>query len=557
MMIRRMVSRVVILVITVLLSHMLDADPACSKELRYAGADGATFAFQINVTVEGPIDLTTYAGVTRYTVDRNDNDQLRLTYRGGLAEATKFKASTSSARPFSAPFGPRGPFGAGRIPSPFAQPTFAGKSPTTNRITMTSRGSVLAMEGDSQLPFLLGNVSLLPFEILPEAEQREWTIDSGVAITQEQEQVHPFRFGPFAQQNQKSLQAASESTHYAIEREDDGNVVIKKTYLMSSPQVGGQPAFEMKGTGSWTYSMTDKLPQALDYRADLIVDHNNTKTTFPITIKLQRLSNQDLAKHDAEIVRLKQEREMKAAEAKQLAAAPLTAVEKETSLTALRSGDSDQVLNALQRLRSKKPVDPDAEVAAAIEALLGNSNRKIQEEACQALVNWSPAYKRKVDLNKAYDSHMPVESTGQKITPATTLYVGQIVQAKLFGPSWYAAEILDLPADGQILVRRRGFAKQDKTVSRTEIQLAPEELAQPHRPISLTPSPGGQPRVWSDASGEFKIEAAFLGVSDGRVNLRRADGREFAVPLDSLSSADQTYVKQSPSSKKNPVNPFK
>jgi len=556
MMVLRKVKRAGVLVIAVLLSHGLVADPVCSEELRYAGMDGATFAFQINVTVEGPIDLTTYAGVTRYSVDKHDNEQLRLTYRGGLAETTKIKASTSSSGPFRAPFGPLGPFGAGRIPNPFAQPTFAGKSPTTNRITMTSRGNVLAMEGDSQLPFLLGNVSLLPFEILPDAEQRQWTIDSGVAITQEHEQAHRFRFGPFAQQNQKSLQVASESTRYVIESEDDANVVIKKTYLMSSPQVGRQPAFEMKGTGNWTFSITDKLPQALDYRADLIVDHNNTKTTFPITIKFQRLSNEDLAKHDAEIERLKQEREMKAAEAKQLAATPLTAVEKKTSLTALRSGDSDQVLNALQRLRSKKPVDPDAEVAAAIESLLGNSNRKIQEEAGQTLVNWSPAYKRKADLNKAYDSHMPVESTRQTITPATTLYVGQIVQAKLFGPFWYAAEILDLPADGQVLVRRRGFAKQDKTVSRGEIQLAPEELDQPHRPISLTPSPDAQPRMWSDGSGEFKIEATFLGISDGRVNLRRADGREIAVPLQNLSAADQTYVKQSPSSKKTPVNPF-
>ena len=46
-------------------------------------------------------------------------------------------------------------------------------------------------------------------------------------------------------------------------------------------------------------------------------------------------------------------------------------------------------------------------------------------------------------------------------------------------------------------------------------------------------------RTWTDATGKFKVEAEFLGLTDGQVKLRRKDGREVALPLARLSPADQ------------------
>jgi hypothetical protein len=50
--------------------------------------------------------------------------------------------------------------------------------------------------------------------------------------------------------------------------------------------------------------------------------------------------------------------------------------------------------------------------------------------------------------------------------------------------------------------------------------------------------------TWSDASGRFRIQAEFVSSADGKVTLRRADGRLVEVPLVKLSPSDQTRVRQ-------------
>ena len=51
-------------------------------------------------------------------------------------------------------------------------------------------------------------------------------------------------------------------------------------------------------------------------------------------------------------------------------------------------------------------------------------------------------------------------------------------------------------------------------------------------------------RTWTDVSGKHRIEATLLKVDGPTVHLRRADGRELAMPLAKLSTADQTYARQ-------------
>jgi hypothetical protein len=61
-------------------------------------------------------------------------------------------------------------------------------------------------------------------------------------------------------------------------------------------------------------------------------------------------------------------------------------------------------------------------------------------------------------------------------------------------------------------------------------------------------------RIWTDTTGEFKIEATYLGLADGKVKLKKADGKEIAVPLDKLSKDDQQLVQQL--QVKKSANPF-
>jgi hypothetical protein len=57
-------------------------------------------------------------------------------------------------------------------------------------------------------------------------------------------------------------------------------------------------------------------------------------------------------------------------------------------------------------------------------------------------------------------------------------------------------------------------------------------------------------RTWNDATGAFSLEAEFLGVEDGKVKLKKSDGKTVSVPLDKLSKEDQDYVAQQQTSPK-------
>ena len=53
-------------------------------------------------------------------------------------------------------------------------------------------------------------------------------------------------------------------------------------------------------------------------------------------------------------------------------------------------------------------------------------------------------------------------------------------------------------------------------------------------------------RTWNDATGAFSVEAQFVGVKEGKVMLKKADGKIVAVPLDRLSKEDQDFVAEHP-----------
>ncbi len=50
-------------------------------------------------------------------------------------------------------------------------------------------------------------------------------------------------------------------------------------------------------------------------------------------------------------------------------------------------------------------------------------------------------------------------------------------------------------------------------------------------------------RTWSDSTGQHQIEAEFVELKDGAVELRKADGNRTKIPLSKLSEADQAFVR--------------
>lgn len=64
----------------------------------------------------------------------------------------------------------------------------------------------------------------------------------------------------------------------------------------------------------------------------------------------------------------------------------------------------------------------------------------------------------------------------------------------------------------------------------------------------------GSAREWTDRATGRQIEAEFVGFSDGKVEIKRArDGKTFYLPIESLSDADQAFVRSQTSENKLPL----
>ncbi|KAI5850390.1 SH3 domain-containing protein [Morchella snyderi] len=53
-----------------------------------------------------------------------------------------------------------------------------------------------------------------------------------------------------------------------------------------------------------------------------------------------------------------------------------------------------------------------------------------------------------------------------------------------------------------------------------------------------------QVRQWTDRTGNFKVEAQFIGYNDGKINLHKSNGVKIAVPVGKMSLEDLEYVER-------------
>lgn len=537
---------------------------AQTTPLRYDWQPAQGFAYHVKILVDLPTKTETYQGTIHFTVKATDADSRSVTYQGGLTQATSWKEPASSRG-----VGPR--FGPPRMPppSPFSRSSFRGTEQTSNEITLSPSGEVKQMKGDSQLPYLLGNVSLLPFEPLPPPGQRQWEMHSGASIAEKEDRTDPHfpRFGPFDPfgrgQRDEQVQSASESATYSITGVKDDLVTVAKTYELKSPAPqANETGFTFTGSGTWIFNRKLHLSESLQMDLKLVVVAENQQTTIPVKVEYRRLPAEELAeilaereRQQAELRRKAEEQAKAKAEAARQAEAPLTAEERTAVLAALRTTAPAALGKTLDELAKKSPKDPDREVAAAIETHLTHSERALREAAHKALLQWSLEYRPRGELDQKYARPSPVPSTARPVTADTPLYVGQILQFQDHA-FWKPAEILELLNDGQVKIHPRGWptAVWDKAITRDKLQLAPEELFQPAKsPVSTTDA---DMRTWSDVTGTYKIEATYLGVADGNVQLKRQDGKEIQVPLDKLSPRDRDFVQQVQEAAKKPENPF-
>jgi hypothetical protein len=118
-----------------------------------------------------------------------------------------------------------------------------------------------------------------------------------------------------------------------------------------------------------------------------------------------------------------------------------------------------------------------------------------------------------------------------------------------------AKQDADRPTNRSSVSERSGIPTEAPSLPRPSAPRAPAPVASPpvppsdvaDRPIP-TPAPpiprDDKRRTWTDASGQFSIEAEFAGMSFGVVKLRKADGEIIEIQMDRLADEDQDWVRR-------------
>ncbi|TRX98181.1 hypothetical protein FHL15_000826 [Xylaria flabelliformis] len=102
---------------------------------------------------------------------------------------------------------------------------------------------------------------------------------------------------------------------------------------------------------------------------------------------------------------------------------------------------------------------------------------------------------------------------------------------------------------GNISIQQRSRHENGRTDTNQSRPSKSSKLTLEVHPASFPSDPLAEPdpskvRVWTDRSKSFSVEAQFLGLKDGKINLHKMNGVKIAVPLAKMAMEDIEYVER-------------
>ncbi len=345
-----------------------------AAELNYNIAPKQVVPYKVNIVATTTSSRDTMTGTIAFTGKQSSDEQFTVGYVGSLSRRTTQSRSTGRAG--------RGGFGGFRGPGGPSIPGFMGRGVSmggltrmTNEVVVGRRGEIRKLTGQSQLPYLIGNLSILPFEALPKGDQKAWKVGTGISITEEEDS--PFFGGPF-RGNKTVTTGGSESATYKIQKDDGKLVTIATTYRLVSPAAkkNGQ-AIEIKGTGTFIFNRELGVPESHEMKRTVTVTENGSTVTTPMTIAYHRIPVEDYqtqqkARQDmiAKAQKAHAERSAKAnAAAKAAEGKKLDPEKKKQILAELNSSKWPTIAQRLRSMSRFVPHPDDFDVAMRVKEL--------------------------------------------------------------------------------------------------------------------------------------------------------------------------------------------
>ena len=397
-----------------------------APKLRYDWKAGAVYSYEVTITADRPDVEDKLSGVITFTAKSVGNEQLDVVYSGGLGRKETPKPGAQSS---SGP-GPRRPGGGPPRPTGgprgfFGTTTMTGLTNQTNELKMSKTGDFLSLKGTSQLPYLLGNLSLLPFENLPAEPKAAWEQSSGASITESGDRSRiP---GPPSFRNEedkdKKTTAGGEKVNYAIEGREGSKVIIKRTSELTTAATEGKaPKFTLRFDGKIEFDAERGVTTSYDSKGKLTFQSDNVSVDVPMTVKMRLLTEDERKqieqKRQELFANAKKQQEEAAAKLKQ----PLTDDERKEIIKKLEGSNIAFVMQTLQGLAQREPASEDKAIALAIKPHLESKFPGIRGVAEGTWKTWSKLVddkeSAKKDADKADKDKPKAEAPGNPNRPA-------------------------------------------------------------------------------------------------------------------------------------------
>jgi HEAT repeat protein len=563
--------------------------------LRYGMKNGKQYAFEIKIQAELDDEDQIREGVITYSVASAKDSQFVVHPSGNLAPRT---IPHPGAAPMGIPMmgpprfpgGPRFGFGIGAGPQ---------------GITFNRQGEMLVASQElTPLPFLLGDVELIPFEELAaDATNSTWEKHRDVQVV-EHESGGPFpRFmfgGPRSTDGKHTT--AREQINYSVVKRNGDTVEISKTYsLRTNPEENSPSRFDMTGQGQFSFDLAAGVIKSFSMKYEVQENEKNSTHKIPITVTFHVLTDEELA------LRHKKAEEARIAAEEAAKPKPFQPGERQRLLRELRSADSHQVQTAANTLAKRLVDDRPAEVAKALAMLLRQPDEWIQGAAAKALEVWAtPEVENNLIAATKSDNLWVRNSCILALGKIKSAKAAQAVAAQMHRSRGEAANALKAMGpiaedatlgclkDRDFWVQREtcnvlaeiGGAKSEKALqkllqdsnrsisqeaqnaiaaiqrrtgsqgdSAAEDQDAPAADARPaaEKPAEKEAQSDAL-RTWTSKGGKHSIKAKLLSVEGNKAVLQKQNGSQLKIDIDKLSEKDRKYIEDF-NREENPFEP--
>jgi hypothetical protein len=258
-------------------------------------------------------------------------------------------------------------------------------------LTIDAFGKLKKYTGQSPLPFLLGEASMLVIEPLSPEGEAKWEVASDLAVGTRQQPGGP---GARSQAMRRAIRgepeprqytsSATEKTEYQRGSARGELVSIKRHSQLTSAGGGdtGVPAWDRESQGEITFDTKAGAPRKGSFKDTLKVTIGEISATVPLVVSYRLLSDAELAKLEKQAAEAKAAHEAAEAERNR----PVDNAEVKKLLGDLKSPDKRRA--ALDRL-AKGPVnDQQPQVAKAVAKLLGDPDSGVVKAAVVVLGVW-------------------------------------------------------------------------------------------------------------------------------------------------------------------------